>query len=102
MTTMLSLHPDHLADLRQSGLTDETIQALGLYSARPGDISRLVGFDPPGVESALVFPYLGEDGFCRVKVFPPYKDKNGHTVKYLQKPGSGVRLYIPPLAEKVS
>ena len=69
------LHPDHLADLRQSGLTDETIRALDVYSARPGDLPKLVGFEPPGVSSALVFPYPGEDGFCLVKVVPPIKTR---------------------------
>lgn len=101
MTMALALHPDHLADLRRSGLTDETIAALGIYSARPQDISKLIGWDPPGVQSALVFPYPGEDGFCRVKVFPLFKDKDGHTVRYLQRPGSGVHLYIPPKTAKV-
>lgn len=95
-----TLHPDHLADLTQSGLTEATICALGLHSARPGDIARLVGFDPNGVRSALVFPYLGENGFCRVKVFPPY-EKDGHAVKYLQRPKSGARLYRPPQAAQV-
>ena len=97
-----AFHPEHLADLRASNLTEEYIKELGIYSARPCDIPRLVGFDPPDVTSALVFPYPGEeDGFCRVKVFPPFKDKNGHTVKYLQKPNSGCRLYILPRAAKV-
>ena len=95
------LHPDHLADLRRSGLTDETIAALGIFSARPHDIPQLVGFDPPAiVTSVLVFKYLGED-FCRVKVFPPYRDKDGRLVKYLQRPGSGVHLYIPPRTASV-
>lgn len=97
----VNLHPEHRADCRRSGLSDETIDALGIHSARPGDIARLVGFDPPNVTSVLVFPYPGEDGFSRVKVFPPCTDRNGHTVKYLQRPKSGVRLYVPPLAAKV-
>jgi len=95
----VALHPDHLADLRRSGLNDETIASLRIHSARPQDIPKLVGWDPPNVTSALVFPY--GCGFCRVKVFPPYKDKDGHTVKYLQRPASGVHLYIPPLASSV-
>lgn len=97
----MALHPDHLEDLRRSGLTDETIAALGIHTARPQDIPRLVGWDPPGVTTALVFPYPGEKGFCRVKVSPPFVDKKGHTVKYIQRPGSAVHLYIPPLAAKV-
>ncbi len=95
------LHPEHLADLRRSGLTEETIRTLGIRSERPHDIPKLVGWNPPDVTSALVFPYPGEDGFCRVKVFPPYTDKDGHTVKYLQPPNSGCRLYVPPRAASV-
>ncbi len=74
------------------------IHALGIYSARPQDIPQLVGWDPPSVTSALVFPYPSDDGFCRVKVFPPFVDKDGHRVRYLQRPGSGAHLYVPPLA----
>jgi len=92
--TGVSLHPEHLADLRKSGLTDETILAAGLYSIRPSDLAKLVGFNPLGVQSALCFPYQGNGGHFRVKVFPPYKDRNGHTVKYLQRRGSDVQLYI--------
>ncbi|MBZ0160966.1 MAG: DUF3631 domain-containing protein [bacterium] len=99
--TALSLHPEHRADLQRSGLSEATIEALNIHSARPGDISKVVGFDPPGVTSAMVFPYPDENGFARVKVFPTYTDKKGHTVKYLQKPGTGVKLYAPPLAARV-
>ncbi len=93
------LHPDHLADLQRSGLTETSITALGIHSAAPGAIPRLVGWDPAEVRSALVFPYPGADDFCRVKVFPPFRDKAGHEVKYLQRAGSGVQLYVTPLAE---
>lgn len=92
----LSFHPDHLADLRRSGLADDMIRAAGLYSVRPCDLSRMIGFAPQGVTSALVFPYLGDGEFVRVKVFPSYSDRQGHTVKYLQRKGTGTRLYIPP------
>jgi hypothetical protein len=96
-----AFHPDHWTDLCKSGLSPETIQALGIYSARPGDIPKLLGWSPTGVQSALVFPYPGDEGFCRVKIFPPYRDKAGHIVKYLQKRKSGVHIYIPPLARAV-
>lgn len=97
----LSLHPDHLADLRKSGLADDMIRAAGLYSVRPCDLSRIIGFAPQGVTSALAFPYLGDGRFIRVKVFPSYRDKGGHTIKYLQRQGTGARLYIPPGCEAV-
>lgn len=41
--TTPSLHPDQLADLRESGLSDDTIRAAGIHSVRPCDFSRLLG-----------------------------------------------------------
>jgi hypothetical protein len=94
------LFPEHLADLQKSGLSLETIQALHLYSVKPADLQTLIGW-VPAVESALVFPYPGEGDFCRVKLFPPYKDEHGHTIRYLQRKDSGVRFYVPPQALQV-
>ena len=96
----LSLHPDHLADLRKSGLSDETIKTAGVYSVRPADIPKILGWDSTNIQSALAFSYPGTE-FVRLKVFPPYKDKKGHAVKYLQRKGSPPRLYIPPLTAKI-
>lgn len=90
------LHPDHLKDLLKSGLDAETISTAGIYSVCPTDIPRLLGFNPQKVESALCFPYLSNNGFSRLKVFPDFFDNNGHKVKYLQRKGSGVHLYCPP------
>jgi hypothetical protein len=39
-------HPEHWEDLLTSGLTPETIQAHGIYSARPNDIPKLIGWAP--------------------------------------------------------
>jgi len=101
MMSANALHPLHLEDLRKSGLNDEMIGLMGVYSARPADIPKLVGRNREKVESALVFPYPGCDGFYRVKVFPPFKDEDGHTVKYLQKPGSSPHLYVLPPVETI-
>jgi hypothetical protein len=94
-------HPEHWEDLLTSGLTPETIQAHGIYSARPNDIPKLLGWAPKDLQSALVFPYPGQEGFCRIKCFPALVNLNGHTTRYLQRKGSGVRLYIPKLAASV-
>jgi hypothetical protein len=94
----IHFHPDHWADLCNSGLSPETIQSLGIYSARPGDIPKILGFDPSSVQSALVFPYPHNNGFCRVKVFPPLTDSSGRTNRYLQRKRSGVHLYFTPAA----
>jgi hypothetical protein len=92
----LSLHPGHLADLRKSGLLDETIREAGIYSVRPSDIIKKVGFNDTRIESVMAFPYLGCDGFEVYKIFPP---RDG--LKYVQPKGSPNRLYIPSLVKKI-
>jgi D5 N terminal like/Domain of unknown function (DUF3854) len=92
------LFPLHQADVEKSGLSAATIQALGFSSVMGADLGRHIGWVPPEVDSALVLPYPGEPGFCRVKVFPPYQGKDGHTNKYLQRKDSGVHVYVPPQA----
>ncbi len=88
----LHLHPEHLADLRASGLTDETIRAAGAYSLAPGLISRFFNARkgvPAEVRSALCFPYQGGQ-FARIKLFPALGK-----MKYAQPPGTSARLYVP-------
>jgi len=91
----IHFHPDHWADLQKSGLNPKSIYDSNICSCPPDLISKILGFNPPGVESALVFPYPGIE-FQRLKVFPPQKDKKGHSVKYLQRKRSGSHLYFPP------
>jgi hypothetical protein len=94
-----SFHPEHSADLAKSGLSAATILELNIYTIPPRWIGKHLGFDNPLIESVLCFPYPGLDGFCRDKVFPPLKDKKaGHTIRYLQRKGAGMHLYIPPRA----
>lgn len=86
------LHPDHLADLRASGLTDETIRAAGVYSIAPRQIQHFFSMRkgvPSEIETALCFPYQGRT-FARIKLFPAL-DK----MKYSQPPGTSARLYMP-------
>jgi hypothetical protein len=94
-----ALAPEHLSDLRKSGLTDATIAANLIRSVPPATISRLLGFDlPKAVRSALLFPFRSSAGgfvdHPRVKIFPALTDREGHTVKYLQPRGSRPRLYF--------
>jgi hypothetical protein len=93
-----ALAAEHLADLRKSTLTDETIAGQFIRSVPPAMVGRLLGFDPPGVTSALLFPFRSPAGgfmdYVRVKVFPSLTDAAGHAIKYLQPRRSGVRLYF--------
>jgi uncharacterized protein DUF3854 len=99
-----ALHPEHLADLRKSTLIDATIREQGIRSVPPGMIQHLLGFNPPGVTSAMLIPFPDPAGgwmdHIRMKIFPPQlsKKKGGEgetTIKYLQPKGSGGRLYFP-------
>jgi hypothetical protein len=90
---------EHLADLRASGLTDETVAGQKLRTVPPAMLPSLLGFDIPEVRSAYLIPFPDPRGgwmdHVRMKVFPPYKGRRGDTVKYLQPRGSGVRLFFP-------
>lgn len=60
-----NLSPDHLIDLRKSGLTDDTITKANIHSVPPRDISKILGKGyADKVDSLLAFPY-GKNGFCR-------------------------------------
>ena len=86
----LHLHPDHMADLRKSGLNDRTIRAGGVYSIAPKFIAEFFKKTVPvEIETALCFPYQGGD-FARIKIFPPLGK-----MKYAQPPGTSARLYLP-------
>jgi hypothetical protein len=93
-----ALAPEHLADLRKSGLTDETIAEQYIRSVPPGMIPRLLGFDISSVRSAMLLPFRSPAGgfmdHVRVKIFPPLTDAEGHSIKYLQPKGSLPRLYF--------
>ena len=93
------LTEEHLADLRRSGLTDETIAAAGFYSLSAAEVAALLGRDDVG--SGMAIPYAGctcSDGtpYVRVRLDVPL-EINGHSVRYLTRKGEHNRLYIPPI-----
>jgi putative DNA primase/helicase len=88
----MTLLPEHLADLRASGLTDQTITLMRVESVEPADWLK-----PKGVKSAYRMPYLELKDcppFYRDKLFPPIVDEKGGTRKYHQPAGTGCRLYV--------
>src|SRR5512138_670993 len=91
-----NLAPAHREDLERSTLTDAMIAGQFIRSVPLHLIPQLLGFDPRGVLSALLFPFRSPHGgfmdHIRVKVFPPLVDAEGHAIKYLQPRRSGVRL----------
>jgi hypothetical protein len=88
----LHFHPDHLADLRKSGLDDQTIKTAGVYSIRPYDIALFFSARrglPTEINTGLCFPYQGGD-FARLKLFLPLGK-----MKYAQPANTSARLYLP-------
>jgi hypothetical protein len=90
-----TFHPKHLADLRQSGLTDETIRVAGVYTVPLDEVAKKLGGLANGVVSALAFPYPGCDGYERYKVWRE-ETAAPKAPKYLQKTGAPNRLYLLP------
>ena len=95
------VHPNHLADLRSSGLSDATIQAAGIYSETDlGRLTRILGWNnvPRKMSPSLVFPYFGIDGangYCRIKPDDP-RVCQGKPVKYESPKGRPNQAYLPP------
>ena len=92
-------HPDHLADLRKSGLSDETILEASIKSVPPRDIPKKLGFDIQGLISMYEIPYPGCEAYSRFKALYAdgeryYKD-GSEKPKYLARKNSGNHLYIP-------
>ncbi|MCZ6624412.1 MAG: DUF3854 domain-containing protein [Deltaproteobacteria bacterium] len=94
-----SLAPDHREDLKKSGLNPETIHMQRIRSVPPWLIPRLLGFNIPNINSALLFPFPDpSDGFMdhvRMKIFPIITNRDTQTIKYLQPKNTGVRLFFP-------
>jgi P4 family phage/plasmid primase-like protien len=86
-----SLHPDHLKDLRDSGLSDQTIKESGIYSVSPALINKKLGKNDGRINSLMAIPYPGAKGFERYKVF----SEKPYPKKYLQRFNTKNRLYIP-------
>lgn len=96
----MTLHPEHRADLAKSGITEATRRLQKIRTIPPHMIDQLAGFRVPAVvTSAYCIPYPDPAGgfmpHVRMKVFPPITEGDGPTLKYLQPPRSGVRVFFP-------
>lgn len=87
---METMHPQHYADLKKSALSDETITLARIESIRPDRINKALGYNLPNLVSAYRIPY--DEKFSRFRCF--YLE-NAVGPKYLQRKGTGNRLYIP-------
>jgi putative DNA primase/helicase len=98
------LTPRHLADLRKSGLTDETIARCGFYSLRrPIDIQKILRWEGRyngALGECLAIPFFDAEGkptgHVRLKPDRLRKAKDGKPIKYESPKGISNRAYIPP------
>ncbi len=98
----LCLLPEHLDDLRRSGLSDEQIIACRFRSeAIPANWSKLLNWKPARLDrgAAMGIPYFGADGkpfrYVRLKLDKP-RMREGKPIKYESPKGSQNRAYVPP------
>lgn len=95
----ISMHFEHLEDLRRSGLSDHTIRQHRFRSLSRPRLKTLLGLSIAHVESGMLIPFPHPAGgffdYARVKIFPPQKDIRGRSMKYLQPRGSEVHLFFP-------
>jgi hypothetical protein len=100
-TTPRVLAPNHLADLRKSGLTDETVALAGLYSeGKSKPIADILGWRWTN-GGALVFPFVDYDSrkqvMSRIKPDSPrLRPPKNKPIKYEQAPGTGAIPYFGP------
>ena len=96
-----SILPHHLIELRQSGLTDDTIRAAGIRSETSvATVKALLDTKqfPQRCLPALVFPFSdteGRNGYCRLRVDHP-RVSGGKPVKYESPRGQPNQIYLPP------
>jgi putative DNA primase/helicase len=97
------LLPQHLADLRRSGLSDQQIAVCGFHSLQaPASVQKALRWKRYSGElgDCLCIPFVDADGkrinYVRLKPDAPRVGKNGKVVKYESPKGSGNRAYFPP------
>ena len=102
------LSPRHLAKLRASGLTDDTILAAQLRTSNdPEKIAKNLNWTWPGalqlaadLGPCLAIPFIDQagnyTGFARYRPDNPRVDDKGKCRKYESQFRGGSRLYIPP------
>src|SRR5262249_34362777 len=98
------LLPQHLADLRKSGLSDATIRDCGFGSLTArGHVWRAFNWETDYMGQlgpCLASPFFDAEGkptgYCRLKPDKPRKGKDGKPVKYESPRGVPNQPYFPP------
>lgn len=98
-THLLKILPQHLANLRASGLSDETIIRCGFCSViDKGRAARLLRWRGPArdIGPCLAIPFPHAPGYVRLKPDRPRRDGKDKPIKYESPVGQPNRAYFPP------
>src|ERR1700746_946085 len=91
--------PNHIDDLRRSGLSEETIARWGCYSIVERSEIQTLGFGitPPAMALPILPPDRNEPDATDVMLKPdlPRTDKRGRAAKYEARPNSRNRIHVP-------
>lgn len=100
------LLPHHYRELcEESGLSDETIRAAGIYSEENKHrLARWAGYTSWRYGPAIVFPYVNADGETTHRRLKPDSPPNrgGKPTKYLQPKGVDTSPYFPREAREAA
>jgi hypothetical protein len=88
------LSPQHIEDLRKSGLTSETISKYDFASIRPEEASQMLGFTAPSGGWRIIYP---RSTFLKFKPDKPFTAK----MKYLSPKDTAQELFITHLASEM-
>jgi putative DNA primase/helicase len=102
------LLPQHLADLRKSGLSDQQIAACGFYSVQAPATAQNILRRKRTIElgACLAIPFFDAAGtptdYCRLRPDKPRAAKeDGKPIKYESPVGLPNRAYLPPATRLV-
>lgn len=89
-----------LANLRESGLTDDSIARMQIRQLSPEQCQEALGMSYLPKSGGYGIPYFSvkgaKEGFGRVRFVPPLPLSDGKLVRYSQKKGTSTRAYLPP------
>jgi hypothetical protein len=94
------LDPKDCQNLKDSGLTDETIRKSEIYTETdPKVIAKLLNKKKAVIQRAMVIPYIdleGRSSYHRLRPHDSRKDKEGKTIRYESPYGLPMQAYLVP------
>lgn len=102
MSLLLDHHKEHL---HTSGLSDETIEAMGCESVSADQVPRILNWPRQWSSGGIVFWYPGVPDYCQIRFDEPQEfqeeGRQPRKVRYLKPKGSQNHAYILPAVKDI-